>query len=574
MPLDAICLSGVTRELKEKLTGAKIDRIQQPERDMVLFTLRSSGETVRLLCAVGTGNARVHLTRASFENPAEPPMFCMLLRKHLLGARITGVTQPEGERMLVFSLDTRDELGIEAQKKLVAELIGRSANLILVDAEGRIIDCLRRLDFGGSAERRMLPGMLYRLPPGQGKPFPVSLSEDQIEDMVSRADPTRPIEKWLLDSFSGLSPLVCRELAFRCGGDYALLAPLLNAFTESVRAGELEPWMVCEGEKPLDYSFMALRQYGEAAACVRQTSFSGMLDLFYSGRDRLEQQRRRAQTLNKSVRLLRDRQARKLALQQEELKHTEDRESLRKTAELITANLYRIRKGDTSLTCEDYYAEGCPEIVIPLDPLKSPQQNAAKLFREYARQKAAREHLTRLIADGEAHLDYLNSVLALIASAESEKDLADLRRELIAGGILKEKGSRKPDRSKPQAPLRFLTDDGLEVLVGRSNLQNDELTTRQARRTDLWLHTQKIHGSHVLLRCEGQEAPPGSIEQAAMIAAHFSQGRGAGKIPVDYTMVKNVRKPAGSLPGKVIYTEYRTLLVESDEELVKRLRRK
>ena len=172
MPLDAICLSGVTRELKEKLTGAKIDRIQQPERDMVLFTLRSSGETLRLLCAVGTGNARVHLTQASFENPAEPPMFCMLLRKHLLGARITGVTQPEGERMLVFSLDTRDELGIEAQKKLVAELIGRSANLILVDAEGRIIDCLRRLDFGGSAERRMLPGMLYRLPPGQGKPFP------------------------------------------------------------------------------------------------------------------------------------------------------------------------------------------------------------------------------------------------------------------------------------------------------------------------------------------------------------------------------------------------------------------
>ena len=395
MPLDAICLSGVTRELKEKLTGAKIDRIQQPERDMVLFTLRSSGETLRLLCAVGTGNARVHLTRASFENPAEPPMFCMLLRKHLLGARITGVAQPEGERMLVFSLDTRDELGIEAQKKLVAELIGRSANLILVDAEGRIIDCLRRLDFGGSAERRMLPGMLYRLPPGQGKPFPVSLTADQIEDMVSRAEPTRPIEKWLLDSFSGLSPLVCRELAFRCGGDYALLAPLLNAFTESVRAGELEPWMVFEGEKPLDYSFMALRQYGEAAICVRQTSFSEMLDRFYSGRDRFEQQRRRAQTLNKSVRLLRDRQARKLALQQEELKRTEDRESLRKTAELITANLYRIRKGDTSITCEDYYAEDCPEIVIPLDPLKSPQQNAAKLFREYARQKAAREHLTR-----------------------------------------------------------------------------------------------------------------------------------------------------------------------------------
>ena len=573
MPLDAICLSGLTRELRNKLTGAKIDKIQQPERDMVLFTLRGNGESMRLLCAVGTGNARVHLTRASFENPAEPPMFCMLLRKHLLGARIAGLEQPEGERMLIFRLDTRDELGIEAKKKLIVELIGRSANLILVDAEGRIIDCLRRLDFGGSAERRMLPGMLYRMPPGQGKPYLIRLSEEQVEEMLAHADRSKPIDKWLLDSFSGLSPLVCRELAYRCGGDYTLLPPLLNAFSESVRAGELEPWMACEGKRPLDFSFMSLRQYGAAVTCVRQPGFSEMLDLFYSDRDRLEQQRRRAQTLNKSVRLLRDRQARKLGLQKEELLRTEERETLRKTAELITANLYRIRKGDSVLRCEDYYIEGSPEIEIRLDPLKSPQQNAARMFREYARQKAAREHLTRLIEDGEAHLDYLNSVLALIASAESEKDLSDLRRELIAGGILKEKGSRKPDRSKPQAPLRFVTDDGLEVLVGRSNLQNDELTTKLARRTDLWLHTQKTHGSHVLLRCEGQEPPPASLEQAAVLAAYYSQGRGAGKIPVDYTMVRHVRKPAGALPGKVIYTNYRTVVVQSDEELVKRLRR-
>ena len=277
--------------------------------------------------------------------------------------------------------------------------------------------------------------------------------------------------------------------------------------------------------------------------------------------------------MNKSVRLLRDRQARKLGLQKEELLQTEERDTLRKTAELITANLYRIRKGDRKIVCEDYYEEGSSEIEIPLDPLKSPQQNAAKLFREYARQKAAQEHLTGLIAEGEAHLDYLNSVLALIASAESEKDLSDLRRELQACGILRQKGKQKQDRGKSQAPMRFVTADGLEVLVGRSNLQNDELTTKLARRTDFWLHTQKIHGSHVILRCEGEIPPPRSLEQAAILAAYYSQGRGAGKIPVDYALVKNVRKPAGSLPGKVIYTEYRTLLVESDEDLVKTLRR-
>ena len=573
MPLDSICLSGLTRELSDQLVGAKIDKVQQPERDMILFTLRTRGETLRLLCAVGTGNARVHITQASFENPAEPPMFCMLLRKHLIGARIAELTQPEGERMLIFSLDTRDELGFEAQKKLIVELIGRSANLILVDAEGRIIDCLRRMDFGGDAERRMLPGMLYRLPPKQNKPYLLRVPEDQRNAMIEAADRNRPPEKWLLESFSGLSPLICRELAFRCGGDYSLLGTLLTAFTDSIQAGELEPWLVYDGKKPLDFSFLALRQYGSDVRCVRTDSFSELLDLFYSARDRLEQQRRRAHDLNKSVRLLRDRQARKLGLQKEELFQTEERDTLRKTAELITANLYRIHKGDCRLICEDYYEEGSPEIEIPLDPLKSPQQNAAKLFREYARQKAAQEHLTRLIAEGEAHLDYLNSVLALIASAESEKDLSDLRRELLACGILRQKGKQKQDRGRSQAPLRFVTADGLEVLVGRSNLQNDELTTKLARRTDFWLHTQKIHGSHVILRCEGELPPPQSLEQAAILAAYYSQGRSAGKIPVDYTLVKNVRKPAGSLPGKVIYTDYRTLLVESDEELVKSLRR-
>ena len=574
MPLDAICLSGLTRELQGRLTGAKIDRIQQPERDMLLFTLRSKGENFRLLIALGTGNARVHLTRASFENPSEPPMFCMLLRKHLIGARIVSLTQPEGERLLRFELDTRDELGFEARKSMAVELIGRSANLVLIDGEGRIVDCLRRTDFGGDAERRMLPGMLYRLPPKQDKPYVLNVSKEELALTLAQADRQRPVEKWLLESFSGLSPLVCRELAYRCGGDYALLPPMLDALIESVRAGELEPWMAYDGKKPLDFSFMALRQYGPAVKCVRQASFSEMLDLFYAERDRLEQQRRRASALNKSVRKLRDRQARKLALQTEELRRTEDRESLRKTAELITANLYRIQKGDRLLRCEDYYEPDCPEIEIPLDPLKTPQQNAAALFRDYAKQKAARLHLTRLIEEGEAHLDYLNSVLALIASAETEKNLADLRRELLSGGVLKQKGNRKPDRNKTQAPLRFITEDGLEVQVGRSNLQNDELTTKIARRSDYWLHTQKIHGSHVILRCEGQEPPKRSLEQAAVIAAWFSQGRGAGKIPVDYTPVKNVRKPSGALPGKVIYTDYKTLMAEPDEELVKRLRQK
>ena len=572
MPLDAICLSALTMELTKKLEGAKIDKIQQPERDMILLSLRGRGENLRLLIAAGTGNARVHLTKSGFENPAEPPMFCMLLRKYLTGARILSVTQPKYERVLKLELETRDELGVEGRKTLIAELIGRSANLILVDGEGRILDCMRRMDYGGDAMRHMLPGMFYRDPPTQTKPALLETEPESLTAMIEAADKCRPIDKWLLESFAGLSPLVCRELGYRCGGDWALLPALLDAFNESVRAGEMRPCLYLDDKKPVDFSFMRLTQYGDSLRCEEAESFSELLDRFYTGRDKLEQQRRRGHELLKTVRTVRDRQQRKLTAQYEELKKSEDRERVRKTAELITANLYQLKKGDRVLRCQDYYEPDCPEVEIALDPLKTPQQNAAAMFKDYNKRKAASEHLTKLIADGEAKLDYLNSVLELIGAAESEKDLSDLRRELADTGYVKAPGGKKREKVKAQAPLRFLSSDGMEILVGRSNLQNDELTTRLGRRTDYWLHTQKIHGSHVLIRCEGEQPTGKSIEEAAAIAAYYSQGRGGGKIPVDYTMLRFVRKPSGSLPGKVIYTDYKTINVESDEELVNKLR--
>ena len=269
----------------------------------------------------------------------------------------------------------------------------------------------------------------------------------------------------------------------------------------------------------------------------------------------------------------RDRLARKLAGQREDLKRTATREEVRKQAELITANLYRLKKGERSFSCEDYYTEGCPTVTIALDPLKSPQQNAAALYKEYNKLKAAEQHLTVLVAEGERQLDYLESVLDALERAESEKDLSDLRRELTETGFLRRPKGGKPERGRAQAPLRFVSDEGFEILVGRSNVQNDELTTRIARRTDYWLHTQKVHGSHVIVRCDGLEPPEKTLAQAASLAVYYSQGRGGGKIPVDYTMIRFVRKPSGALPGKVIYTEYRTLLAESDEALAERLKR-
>ena len=573
MPLDAICTAALAAELEQEITGGRIDKVQQPERDMLLLSLRANGRNRRLLIAAGTGNARVHLTEASFENPAEPPMFCMLLRKHLVGAHIVSIYQPEHERMLILLLDSCDELGIDSRKQLVVEMIGRSANVILVGEDGRIIDCMRRVDFAGDAMRRLLPGMIYRMPPKQEK---LSFFEGDAESrraLTAEADRSVPMDKWLLDRFSGLSPLICRELAYRCGGDYELLPVQLDALAETVENGEYTPCLVNRDGKPLDFSFLRISQYGEAAQTELFDSFSALLDAFYTRRDQQEQQRRRGHELQRSVKNARDRLNRKLALQREDYRKTETREQVRRRAELVTANLYRICRGDRSLLCEDYYEPDCPEITIPLDPLKTPQQNAAALYKEYGKLKGARQHLSVLIAQGEQQLDYLNSVLDELDRAESEKDLSDIRRELSETGYLRKQKGTHAGKIKVQAPLRFVTDAGLEVLVGRSNVQNDELTTKLARRTDYWLHTQRVHGSHVILRCEGMEPDEVSLEQAASIAAYYSQGREAGKVQVDYTMVRFVRKPSGSLPGKVIYTDYHTILAEADETLIRRLKK-
>ena len=573
MPLDAVCIHGLAQELEREIVEGRIEKVRQPERDMLVLSVRGRSGERRLLLAMGTGSARCHLTRASFENPAEPPMFCMLLRKHLVGARIVSVTQPDWERMLILELDARDELGTRSRKQLVVEMIGRSSNVILVGEDGRILDCLRRVDFAGDAMRSLLPGMIYRLPPRQEKIPLFESSGEEIRALVAAADRDTPVDKWLLDRFSGLSPLLCRELAHRCGGSYETLPEQVEALRETVLAGDLSPTLLLRDGKPMDFSFLPIAQYGQEVSSEPYESFSELLDAFYQRRDQLELRRRRGHELTKSIRTVRDRLARKLALQKEELKRTETREEVRRKAELITANLYRVKRGDRVLACQDYYQEDCPEIQIPLDALKTPQQNAAALFKEYNKLKGAQLHLTDLIEKGEVQLDYLNSVLEEIARAESEKDLADIRRELVETGYLKKSRGSKQDRTKPQAPLRFVTDDGFDVLVGRSNSQNDELTTKIARRTDWWLHTQKIHGSHVILRCEGEEPSELALLQAATIAAFYSQGREGGKIPVDYAMVRNVRNPSGSMPGKVIYTDDQTMLVQADETLVLRLKR-
>ena len=574
MALDAILLSGLVSELRPKLTGARIDKVQQPERDRIVLSLRTVSGNLRLLINAGAGSGRLQLTEQSLENPAEPPMFCMLLRKYLIGARINDLYQPDWERLCVVDITSRSELGDSVGLRLYVELMGRSSNLVLVGADGRIIDCLRRMDYAGDSERRLLPGMIYRLPPKQKKPLVFDCDAGEIAAAIADSDREKPLDKRLLDSFSGISPTVCRELAYRCGESVQRLPDAVCSLVESVRAGELTPTLQLRDGRPEGFSFMHLAQYGSEYSEQSCESFSALLDAYYSKRELFESRKRHSRELSHTVKTARDRIARKLALQQEELRRTLGRDEHRKRAELLTANMYRVRRGDRSVAVEDYYTEGSPELVIELDPLKTPQQNAAAMFREYTKLKTAEQHLTGLIAEGEKMLDYLNSVLAELETAESDAELADIRRELTETGCIRKQGSAKQKKQQRFTPWSFVSSDGFRILVGRNNSQNDELTLKTARRTDLWLHTKTVHGSHVIICCDGASPPERTVAEAASIAAYYSQARGGGKVAVDCTMVRNVKKPAGALPGKVIYTDYTTLIAEADETLAEKLKSK
>ena len=575
MPLDAVCLAALSQELRGRIIGMRIDKVQQPERDLLLFSLRGGHDAARLLLCAGTGSARVHLTEENFEQPAQPPMFCMLLRKHLTGARIADVRQPAFERILRLELDALDELGTPMRRSLVCELMGRNSNLLLLDGEERIIDCLRRVDAEMSEKRQVLPGLLYRLPPEQDKPCFFTTPPEERRRMWENAPRDVTADRWLLDSFSALSPLVCRELCCRAFGESAptvgsterpeTLPLAMDALAESVAAGEFTPTLLTEGDRPRDFSFMELRQYGSAAETEHFESFSRLLEAFYGRRDRAERMKRRAQTLTKTVKTARDRLTRKLSEQREEYARTQEREICRRRGDLITANLWQMKNGADTLRCEDFYEPDCPETEIPLDPRKTPQQNAAKYYREYNKLKAAEKHLSEQLEKGEKELDYLLSVLDELSRAEGEKELAEIRRELTETGYLRAQKNGKREKVTETKPLRFVSSAGLEILVGRNNAQNDRLTLHDARRTDWWFHTQKIHGSHVILRCGDMQPDERSVLEAAMLAAWYSQGRESGKTAVDCTQVRFVRKPPGALPGKVIYTDYRTLVVSPAE---------
>ena len=573
MPLDALCLTAVAGEVRAAVQGGKIDKIYQPTRDEVVLYIRGPAGNVRLLLSANPGHPRAHLTERNRENPEQPPMFCMLLRKHLQGARILELNQPPLERILDFRLETLDELGDRVERRLVLEAMGRSANLLLLDGEGRIVDCTRRVDGDlARGQRQLLPGLFYRQPPAVDKLNPFTLEPEELR--LTLENPLgKAWDKLLLDSFTGLSPLVARELAFRAGDDPEKLAVELEKLGIAVEENHFTPYLLVREGKPVDFTFLPVLQYGPETESIPRESFSALLDDFFSDRESAERVRQRGQDLVKSVTSARDRTARKLGNQARELEATKNRERLRELGDILTSNLHLMERGMSTFRTMDFYDPEGGEVDIPLDPLLTPQQNAAKYYKEYNKAKTAEEMLTIQIEKGEKELEYLNSVLENIALAEGEKDLQEIRQELTETGYLRRpKTAAKRAKKVSGKPMEFRSSSGLRISVGKNNSQNDLLTTKLAYKSDIWLHTQKIHGSHVILWLEGGEADARSLTEAAQLAAYFSQARDGSKVPVDYTPVKYVKKPAGARPGMVVYTTYQTAVVEPDAELAKKLR--
>ncbi len=570
MAFDAYFLQAVLEEIRQEATLARVEKIHQPSRDTVLLHLKCADSRRKLLFGISPTAPRLHLTEATPENPPEPPMFCMLLRKHLSGARLTDIFQMPMERCAEFTFDCIDEMGDAVQKKLVVELMGRTCNLYLLGGDGRIIDCLRRVGLDETAKRPALPGMYYQRPEPVAKQPPETADFDAL---LTQAGADLLADR-LMDTLGGLSPLVCREAALFAAGDTdarvagmdiaAVAQKLQLFFSEHLQHPAPYLYTAPDGT-PKQFAFCPIYQYG---SCTRAASFGSLLDGFYTLRDRKDAMRQKAQGMRKTVQNLCTRLTKKLALQESERLESTQRERLRQLGDILTANLHLIKKGQTSVTVEDFYDENMARIEVPLSPLLSPQQNAAKYYKDYARMKTAEKELTRQIELGAGELAYLQSVLEEMSRAQTDAELEEIRQELQESGYLRQDTAKRRMKAAKTAPMRFESTDRYPIFVGRNNRQNDGLTFKLARKDDLWLHASKVHGSHVIIACAGVTPPDDTITQAAQLAAYYAETGDGQNVPVDVVPVKLVKKTPDRKPGMVIYHSHRTVVVNPYKDIV------
>lgn len=586
MAFDAGMLRFVTAEINERLTGGKVDKIYQPSKTEVVLNVRSGGADHRLMICAGGNGARINLTSLKPENPEVPPMFCMMLRKHFSGARFAGAEQLGFERAVRLSFDTHDEMGFASRKHIICELMGRFSNIIITDAGDKVIGLLRPIDFSTSERRQVLAGMIYDEPPKQDKTDPLSpdLDEREFNRLAGECEGEKSAEKFIMSNFSGIAPLVAREIVFRAAGrvDASLddcsrtLSKEFFRVVDDIKSLRGEPILITDSDgEPVEYSFTDIKQYGLARATVCG-SFGELLDKYFGERGRTERIRKKAADLFKLLSNAEARIVKKTALQEEELRECDEGEKFKLWGDLITANIYRLERGMESCSLPNYWDEGSAEVTVPLDSRLTPSANAQRYYKKYTKSKAARVHLTAQLEASRAELDYVYSVLDALSRAEGERALNEIRAELYHSGYASKMKNYSEKKQSAPIVIKYRTSDGHTVLCGHNNTSNDYLTTKLADRGDWWFHVKDQPGAHVVLVCaDGESDPPESaFTDAAEIAAYNSRARGGVMIPVDYTRVSKVKKPAGSKPGLVIYTTNWTAFVTPDEEKIAAMRQK
>ncbi len=568
MAFDGGFLSKLTDELKTAL-GCHIDKIYQPSRDELVLLLRKKGFVKRLLITVKSGGARLHFTEKSSENPAVPPNFCMLLRKYLSSARLVDITQTGFERVAVLVFSATNELGDAVTLRIICELIGNQANVILVRENGKIIDALRHSDVE-AAKRFILPNADYEYPPAFHKQNPCNCNDEVFEEIAKTQG---DISKALLSRFDGFSPLICREIEFMAerliNSGKARENAIKDAFSAVVSGLKAEglPTIVYKPDgTPLEFSYTDIKQYGDGYNTKHFESFSELLDAFYSERESKAKILTAARDIIKTVTNLKVRTERKLAARLEELKKCENREHLRIYGELLKANLYSIKNGSAFAEVQNYYDENMAVIRIPLDSSITPAKNAEKYFKEYKKTYTAEQTLTRLTEIDRAELLYFESVLDSISRADTLAELGEIRQELTEGGYIKQSKTVKKPKKEQYAFKEYTSAEGYKIIVGKNNIQNDYITTKLASKNDLWFHTKNIAGSHTVVLSDGNDVSDQTILQAALLAAKNSKAVSSAQVPVDYTKIKNVKKPSGAKPGMVIYTTNKTVFVNPNKE--------